>query len=119
MPIPKSPYERLLEKLDERAGDLPCAIAARTIREQALAIEEQGRIAALLAAGLGVTGERVELADLVRPVECLRLDLALLRATLEDARDNGLVYWEPNTERGTKRKDAMLARIEKVLEGKR
>ena len=34
---------------------------------------------------------------------------------LRDARDNGLIYWEPNTERGHATKARMLARIDAAL----
>lgn len=34
---------------------------------------------------------------------------------LIDARDNGLIYWEPNTERGHQQKALMLGRIEAAL----
>lgn len=33
---------------------------------------------------------------------------------LIDARDNGLIYWEPNTTRGREQKALMLARIDAV-----
>jgi hypothetical protein len=36
-------------------------------------------------------------------------------STLRDARDNGLIYWEPNTVRGAVAKSAMLARIDRIL----
>lgn len=68
-------------------------------------------------------GERTagvdDLADLVRPAEILRLDNNLLRVTLEDAVTNGLAAWLPADERSRKRRDALLGRIRKVLEGKR
>lgn len=43
------------------------------------------------------------------------LAIAELLATLKDARDNGLIYWEPNTERGHVAKALMLARIDAAL----
>ena len=40
---------------------------------------------------------------------------AKLREALTDAHNNGLIYWEPNTERGRVTKMQMLARIDAVL----
>lgn len=36
-------------------------------------------------------------------------------AALKDARDNGLIYWEPSTDRGHKQKAAMLKRINAAI----
>ncbi len=38
-----------------------------------------------------------------------------LAKALRDAKDNGLIYWEPNTERGSVQKALMLARIDAAL----
>lgn len=38
-----------------------------------------------------------------------------LTEALRDARDNGLIYWEPNTERGAVAKANMLAKIDRLL----
>jgi len=38
-----------------------------------------------------------------------------LRELLEEVRDRGLIYWEPNTPRGFDTKIAMLARISAAL----
>lgn len=38
-------------------------------------------------------------------------DLQHVRAVLIDVRDNGLIYWEPNTRRGAASKAAMVARV--------
>lgn len=40
-----------------------------------------------------------------------------LEEALRDARDNGLVYWVPQTDRGAVQKPLMIARITKVLAG--
>lgn len=41
-----------------------------------------------------------------------------MEAVLRDAKDNGLIYWEPNTERGSVQKALMLARIDAALAAK-
>lgn len=38
-----------------------------------------------------------------------------MRAALRDACHNGLIYWEPNTERGHREKALMIARIENTV----
>jgi GNAT superfamily N-acetyltransferase len=38
-----------------------------------------------------------------------------MRAALKDACHNGLIYWEPNTERGHREKALMMARIEDTI----
>lgn len=42
-------------------------------------------------------------------------EIARLRAALEEARHKGLIYWEPNTERGHVAKALMLARIDALI----
>lgn len=37
-------------------------------------------------------------------------------ALLEEAREKGLIYWEPRTQRGHERKADMLARIDAFLD---
>lgn len=71
-------------------------------------------------------------ADDPRHVEARKLaNVAILRLTRErdeagererelqealiDAQDRGLIYWEPNTERGHVEKSLMLARIDRLL----
>lgn len=43
---------------------------------------------------------------------------AIQRTTelLRDARDKGLIYWEPNTDRGAERKADMVARIDALID---
>jgi len=55
---------------------------------------------------LGMSGERE--AKLLARVE-------ELTDALIDARHNGLIYWNPMTERGAVERAAMMARIDKVL----
>jgi hypothetical protein len=55
---------------------------------------------------LGMSGERE--ANLLARVE-------ELTDALIDARHNGLIYWNPMTERGAVERAAMMARIDKVL----
>ena len=43
--------------------------------------------------------------------------VAELEGVLRDARDNGLIYWEPNTGRGFLTKGQMLERINAALKG--
>lgn len=42
-------------------------------------------------------------------------EVGRLREALEDARNNGLIYWEPRTERGHVSKAQMLSRIDAAL----
>jgi sialic acid synthase SpsE len=51
--------------------------------------------------------------DTLRELATARAETA--EAALRDARENGLIYWEPNTTRGATAKAAMLARIDRVL----
>jgi len=50
-----------------------------------------------------------------RRADELAAALEKLRETLKDVRERGLIYWEPNTERGHITKATMLARIDTVL----
>lgn len=45
----------------------------------------------------------------------LNAEIARLREALKDARNNGLIYWEPRTERGHVSKAQMLSRIDAAL----
>ena len=48
-------------------------------------------------------------------IVALRAEHAKLEGALRDARANGLIYWEPRTERGHIAKARMLAEIDRVL----
>ncbi len=50
-----------------------------------------------------------------RTIATLRTQLAEHKALLREARDKGLIYWEPNTERGYIAKAQMIARIDAAL----
>lgn len=45
----------------------------------------------------------------------LQAENVRLREALKDARNNGLIYWEPRTERGHVSKAQMLSRIDAAL----
>jgi hypothetical protein len=48
-------------------------------------------------------------------IERLRARVEVLEAALADARDNGLVYWDPVTTRGGRKRAGMIARIDTLL----
>lgn len=48
-------------------------------------------------------------------IERLRARVEVLEETLIDARHNGLIYWNPITERGAVERATMMSRIDKVL----
>ena len=55
--------------------------------------------------------------ELEAEVEAAESSASQLREALTDARENGLIYWEPNTERGHVQKALMLSRIDAALKG--
>ena len=57
----------------------------------------------------------VAAADHDAEIERLRSRVAELECALRDARHNGLIYWEPQTTRGVRKRAEMIARIDIVL----
>lgn len=53
--------------------------------------------------------------DAAIEIDRLNAEIARLREALEDARNNGLIYWEPRTERGYASRAQMLSRIDAAL----
>lgn len=65
--------------------------------------------------------EAARAAEDKKRMDAYRAERRLLRAApsllkaLKDARDNGLIYWEPTTDRGHKKKAEMLKRINAAI----
>jgi len=57
----------------------------------------------------------IKVADARVEANKLRARVEELTDALIDARHNGLIYWNPMTERGAVERAAMMARIDKVL----
>ena len=58
---------------------------------------------------------REHISDQAIDIVTLGQEVGRLREALEDARNNGLIYWEPRTERGHVSKAQMLSRIDAAL----
>ena len=62
---------------------------------------------------------RILIEDAADEIERLRERVTQLEGLLIDARDNGLIYWDPVTERGAIERSKMMSRIDVALNRKK